>query len=300
MLCAALAGLAPIGVSIVAVFLFAGPHNWMEFRFFLSKMPARWGPMRPFFIAAIGGVVGLSGLWILIPFAANYFSFSVLAGIWNSLLVGWVVLLLRLHSSRPRGPGFKAIVCLGFAIAWGAASYGNLFLIYAHPLLALWFLDRELGRRRSDWRGAYRVCLSAVPLLILLIWMCWMNSPVRGEDVLTARLGRDVGSSILRGASVHSLIATHAFLELLHYSVWLAAIPLVSLRVAPWRLAGAPLMRKSANWRRIIAGVLLVGLAIVLLLWASFLADYPLTRDIYFAVAITHVLAEVPFLLRTF
>jgi len=33
-------------------------------------------------------------------------------------------------------------------------------------------------------------------------------------------------------------------------------------------------------------------------LWGGFLADYPETRDIYFTVAIVHVLAEIPFLLR--
>jgi hypothetical protein len=33
-------------------------------------------------------------------------------------------------------------------------------------------------------------------------------------------------------------------------------------------------------------------------LWGAFLADYPLTRDVYFTVATLHVLAEVPFLLR--
>ena len=31
-------------------------------------------------------------------------------------------------------------------------------------------------------------------------------------------------------------------------------------------------------------------------LWAGFLADYPLTRDVYFTVAMFHVLAEVPHL----
>ena len=36
----------------------------------------------------------------------------------------------------------------------------------------------------------------------------------------------------------------------------------------------------------------------VLLLWGCFLADYPTTRDVYFTVALLHVLAEVPFLLR--
>src|SRR3954466_5850593 len=54
---AVLAGWAPVGFSIVTVFLFAGPHNWLEFRYFLSKMPARWGPLRPYFLLAVGGVV---------------------------------------------------------------------------------------------------------------------------------------------------------------------------------------------------------------------------------------------------
>jgi hypothetical protein len=34
-------------------------------------------------------------------------------------------------------------------------------------------------------------------------------------------------------------------------------------------------------------------------LWVSFLADYTTTRNIYFTVALFHVLAEVPFLLRS-
>src|ERR1700753_36125 len=76
MLCAALlAGAVPIGFSIVTVFLFAGPHNWIEFRYFLSKMPAHWGPLRGFFLTAIGGVIVLTGLFAAIPFlgqAANW------------------------------------------------------------------------------------------------------------------------------------------------------------------------------------------------------------------------------------
>jgi hypothetical protein len=44
--------------------------------------------------------------------------------------------------------------------------------------------------------------------------------------------------------------------------------------------------------------VVLLGLAIMLILWGAFLADYPATREVYFTVAMLHVLAEVPFLLR--
>ena len=46
--CAAalLAGWLPLGFSIVTVFLFAGPHNWIEARYFLTRLPARWGRLR--------------------------------------------------------------------------------------------------------------------------------------------------------------------------------------------------------------------------------------------------------------
>ena len=36
----------------------------------------------------------------------------------------------------------------------------------------------------------------------------------------------------------------------------------------------------------------------VVVLWAAFIVDYAVTRDIYFTLAIIHVLAEIPFLIR--
>jgi hypothetical protein len=76
------------------------------------------------------------------------------------------------------------------------------------------------------------------------------------------------------------------------------AIPLVGLRAAPWRLHHVPLARRSAAWRRGVACFLVLGLGVVVALWACFLADYTTTRAVYFTVALVHVLAEVPFLLR--
>jgi hypothetical protein len=46
--------------------------------------------------------------------------------------------------------------------------------------------------------------------------------------------------------------------------------------------------------------MLLVGLAVVLLLWVGFSIDYATTRDVYFTVAIAHVIAEAPFLMKMF
>jgi hypothetical protein len=43
---------------------------------------------------------------------------------------------------------------------------------------------------------------------------------------------------------------------------------------------------------------LLAAALVVVGLWVCFLVDYPVTRDVYFTVAMLHVLAEAPFLLR--
>ena len=41
-----------------------------------------------------------------------------------------------------------------------------------------------------------------------------------------------------------------------------------------------------------------MSLIVVAALWLGFSVNYAATRDIYFTVAIAHVLAEAPFLLR--
>src|SRR5882724_6837512 len=55
-LSAAFASWLPLQMSIVTVFLFAGPHNWFEARYFLMRLPARFGRSRNFFIVAFVGI----------------------------------------------------------------------------------------------------------------------------------------------------------------------------------------------------------------------------------------------------
>ena len=104
-------------------------------------------------------------------------------------------------------------------------------------------------------------------------------------------------TTILASAAV-ILGSLLTFLEMLHYGVWILAIPLLSVRMAPWKLDNVPLARRSPIWRPVLLSAIALGFAIVLILWTAFIADYPLTRDVYFTVAMLPVLAEVPFLLR--
>jgi hypothetical protein len=193
----------------------------------------------------------------------------------------------------PVGFGLLAVNWL-WPVAW------DLSLVYLHPLVALWILDRELRRSRPEWRPTYHRCLALLPVMLLLLWWKLAGSPsLPGNDVLSLRITQHAGADILQGISSHLLVATHTFLESLHYSVWLIAIPLVGLKTVPWKLDSVPLTWRSPGWRTGLACLLAVGVGIVLLLWACFLADYPTTRDVYFTAAMLHVLAEVPFLLRS-
>src|SRR5436305_4614776 len=89
---ALLAGWTPILFSIVTVFLFAGPHNWLEARYFLTRLPARWGKLRPFFLFAFGGIFGLTSISLALPWLGRRFGWSdagwdTAVAVWNTLLI---------------------------------------------------------------------------------------------------------------------------------------------------------------------------------------------------------------------
>ena len=110
--CAVLAGAAPIGVSIVAVFLFAGPHNWLEARYFLTRMPARWGPLASYFSLGIGGTLVLGGMFAAMPWLAGEHSQTGLwlVAVWNTLLTVWIVSLALLRSGQNPRRDWRLVV----------------------------------------------------------------------------------------------------------------------------------------------------------------------------------------------
>jgi hypothetical protein len=302
-----LAGFAPLGFSIVTVFLFAGPHNWLEARYLLTRMPARWGPLSLYFTLGIAGVVLLSAGIAGVRWLGEWLNWDsgfwlAMYATWNSALVGWIASLALLRSRQNPRRNWAWIVPVGFvfiAVNWLWPLAWSLALVYLHPLVALCFLDREIGRMQPGWRAAYRGCLLLVPLALGILWWNLAAAPnLPGNDWLQQQITQHAGAGILSGVSTHLLVATHTFLEMLHYGVWIVAIPLVSVRMRPWRLDNVPLARRSVAWRAAILTAVAAGVIVMLVLWGGFVANYPLTRDIYFTVAMLHVLAEVPFLLR--
>ena len=298
-----LAGWVPLGFSIVTVFLFAGPHNWLEARYMLTRMPARWGPLTGYFTTGIAGVLLLTASMAALPWlAASNNAWRIGLATWNSALIAWIVTLVLMRSRQNPRRNWAWAIPAGFlliAAVWLWPMGWSIALVYLHPLMALWFLDREIGRMKPAWRTAYRSALFLIPVAIVALWWNLAAVPdLPGQDILSRQITRHAGDGVLDGVSTHFLVSAHTFLEMLHYGVWIVAIPLVSIGMAPWRLENVPLARRASGWKIAILSAVALGVVVMLALWGAFLADYPLTRDIYFTVAMLHVLAEVPFLLR--
>ncbi|MFM9904093.1 MAG: hypothetical protein ACKVQJ_05915 [Pyrinomonadaceae bacterium] len=306
--CAAvLIGAAPLAASIATIFLFAGIHNFMEFRYFAARMPLRWGRSRLFYSVGIGGVIVLAAAYLTLYFASGNWlwsldSWAIFAAAWNSAFVLWLGALFFLRGKqRPKSDwawAFPAAFLLA-ALAWIVPQYWSLSLVYIHPFVAMWFLERQIRRTKPEWLRAYHYALASIPVFLVGLWLAFASQPNLSEDTnLFWRITQHAGSQILPGISSHVLVATHVFLESIHYAVWIVLIPLIDHRAVPWRLREIPLFANAKGFPKLVAAALVVSLLIVAALWCGFAVDYTTTRDVYFAFAIAHVLAEFPFLIK--
>lgn len=304
---AAFASLLPLQVSIVTVFLFAGPHNWFELRYFLMRLPVRFGRSRNFFLTAFIGLGVLTLAYVALPFVYNAATWSadawsIILATWNTTLLVWLGTLIWLRSKQKPRANWTWLIPAGLVLCslnWLGPDFFSLAIVYVHPLIALWFLDRHLRRTRPAWSRVYRRCLCLLPLVLIgMIWQLSRNASLADDNGLFWRITQHSGAEVLPGVSSHMLVSVHLFLEMLHYAVWIIALPLIGSTMRFWHVKTVPVARHPKGFPRLVAGVLVVALIAVAALWFGFSIDYATTRDVYFTVAIAHVLAEAPFLLR--
>jgi hypothetical protein len=293
-------------LSVITIFLFAGPHNLAEFRYFASRMPLRWGKSRLFYSVGIGGVIVLSAAYLILYFASGNWlwaadSWGIYTAVWNTAFVLWAGLLFYLRGKQRRRDWsivFGGALFLA-ALGWMAPHYWSLALVYLHPFVAMWFLERQIRRTRREWLRSYHFCLASIPIFLILIWTATAGQPRLPEaSGLSWRIVQHAGGDILPFISSYLLVATHVFLESIHYFVWLIILPLVDRRAVLWRLNDVPLFANANGLPRVFVALLALSAAITIILWLGFAVDYSSTRDIYFAFAIGHVLAELPFLVK--
>lgn len=306
-LAAAAIGGFPLEASIITIFLFAGVHNFMEFRYFVARMPVRWGKSKLFYSVGILGVVALTSIYLAIYFGSGNWLWSatnweILVSAWNTLFILWVGLLFYLRGRQKAKTDWSLAFAGAFALsalAWLFPAYWSLALVYIHPFIAMWFLERQIRRTKPEWLKAYRICLATIPVFVVILYVVFAQKPNLTEETnLFWRITQHAGSQILPDISSHFLVATHVFLETIHYTVWILLIPLVDKRAIPWKLKEIPFFANEKGFPKLFLMILSVSVLLVFALWYGFSIDYTTTRDLYFAFAIAHVLAEFPFLVK--
>lgn len=307
LLSAAIASALPLQASILTVFLFAGPHNWFELRYFLMRLPVRFGRSRNFFLIAFSGILALTITYISLPalYYANVWSgenWATVIAWWNTALLLWIAALVVMRGRQTSRRDWSWALPAAFGLCgvnWLAPEMFSLAIVYVHPLVALWFLDRHLRRTKPEWLKPYRRCLMFLPLLLgAMLWQLSRTPSLVDDNGLFWRITQHAGAELLPNISSHMLVSTHVFLEVLHYGVWIVALPLIGASGAIWKVRTIPLAGHSRGFPKLIAALLIFSLSVVAMLWVGFSFNYAATRDVYFTIAIAHVLAEAPFLLR--
>lgn len=228
---------------------------------------------------------------------------SALLGAWNASFIFWIVRLTQLSGAWKAGCDRELALPFGFlALSFALAFPGwfALSLVYLHPFIGCWILDRELARSKPHWRQTYHTCLLSIPVFIVAIWATLHSAPsLTSNEMLTLQITKHAGADVFPFASSHMLVAMHTFLEFIHYGVWLIAIPLVSAGWRNWQPVSIPLVHRAPVFKRIVPATLGLSTFAVVVIWVCFILNYSITRDVYFTLAMAHVLAEIPFLLKT-
>ena len=160
----------------------------------------------------------------------------------------------------------------------------------AHPLLALVILGQELYAFRRPERRYYPQVLAAVPIGLAVLLAGLSARGYIGPSEIRSFFLATPGSPLF--------LATHTYLELIHYVVWIGLLPLLAQLTQRGNIKVYPFLKKSAGRLRAARQLLLLGAVLACVLWWGFTQDFELTRDLYFRIAIFHVLVEFPFLMR--
>jgi hypothetical protein len=306
---ACLAGYAPIAFTIITVCVFGAPHNFSEFRYFLSKLPSRLATLKTFFITAFSGTVILFMLELALMFLGKTHSIERnyrTAGwaIWNELVLVWLVVLAHF---RYRFDKSKSLEFIRLAVpAFSMATVANLIspalftygLTYLHPMLSLWIFERELRRSNKSLLPTYHKSLFLVPLALTGLTIALWNSPTDSAFGFTLNSFVDTAgnTATTNQVPVKLLLAIFAFLQMVHYGIWCFGIPILSDGWKKWRLDKIAVLRDRAKLRAPLFVLSLTAVLIVVAFWLNFVMNYEITNEVYLTLATLHVLAEIPFM----
>lgn len=292
--CLALAAAVRLSLDVVVfgLLVFGVAHLGFEIRYVTGRY-------RPLLRGRV--LVGVSAALLVIVAGR-----LVAAGTWWTqteilILAGALVWVLLVHVDdvRRRAVGLAAVavavvLALWFAPAWFVTQ---AWLHNVIPVVFLWLWSRTIRDRggRRLFRGVTVAWVAAVPAAILaglFDGMLRAGSAQAGQIAQAGGITSTVVPPAWQGDLwAARLLAAFAFLQLLHYTVWLWHFPRAD-RAATATFQATPVGHAVRSWR---LPALMLGVSAVLALVAWF--DYRSGRGMYTSMAAFHAYLEYPVLL---
>ncbi|MEV7188421.1 hypothetical protein [Kitasatospora sp. NPDC093102] len=280
----ALALRAPTGLAVLGLAAFGLLHNVLELRYVAGRFATvMTGPLLRLLLALVTGIVLCR---LLPPSRASQAAEILLA---YGLLAAACRYGLR---GRPRLLAAGAVLL----VAAGAASlafpaYHFVVLAHLHNVVPLLFLaewSRRLRRGRAGFLALQAGWVLVVPALLLsgLLDGLLSQRPGGWTDRLAAAYTPPAWLTPEAGLR---FLAVFAFLQTMHYVVWVWFLPRYEPEAAERFDARVPALRGVRAWA--------LGAGAGVLLALLFAVDYVQGRSLYAALASYHAYLEFPVLL---
>ncbi|MCM2423671.1 hypothetical protein [Streptomyces sp. RKAG293] len=273
----------PAGTAVLGLATFGILHNVLELRYVAGRFE---GVLRGPFLRLLGLLItGIVVCRLLPP--------STVTRTGEILLAYGLLGTACVHALRSRPPLLAASVTV-LAAAAGTSlafpAYHFVVLTHLHnivPLLFLWEWSRRLPQGRATFRAVQCGWVLAVPTLLMAgVFDHWLAAGTAWTDRLSAAY---TPPAWLDSTVSLRFVAVFAFLQTMHYVVWVWFLP----RYAPDATRSferrVPVLRGWRAWA--------LGLGVAAALASLFATDYAQGKALYAAIASYHAYLEFPVLL---
>lgn len=286
---------APLWSTALALMAFGVLHNALELRYVGGRFPALL--QGPYLVLLAGLVTGIVVTRLVGSIGGSSWSMRTEIILSYALLAAAVLVGCRARV-RARWP-VVALAVLGLAVVASLRWPDHHVVVITHlhnliPLAFLWELSRPMARAaRATFRTAQVGWVFVVPAVILSGAFDGMIRRGASDVPGVGGIGRVAPFTSLPDAWDTTMgrrfLAVFAFLQLMHFVVWVVVIP----RYTPNATATFEQRVPGLRGRRFWAVTLAACAAFAVL----FLADYAEGRTAYAALASYHAYLELPILI---
>lgn len=284
----------PIATTVLGLAAFGVLHNVLELRYVLGRFDAiLTGPFLWLLLGLISGVVACR----LLPLTFGRPAEIVLCYSLLGVACGW----MWRHRRRWLLAGSLGLLALAATASLAFPAYHFVVFTHLHNVVPLFFLW-QWSASRPTGRAAVRAVsvgwVLGVPALLLAgAFDRWLHASATG----LAGFGGGNGFGVARVAGPLTppvwldttlavrFLGVFAFLQTMHYVVWVGVLPRYAPDAAARFEARVPVLRGRRVW--------LIGIAGGLALGVLFALDYATGKTLYAAVASYHAYLEFPVLL---